>query len=80
MLGHGTRDVKRRDHSLQGEVVTSRLGHRSAGSRASSAATSASTVRSSEGEVIHWKRGNMLGKGAYGTVSPLRPNIVQMPQ
>ena len=50
---------------MQAEMVTSRLGRGSAaGARAESVAPSTD----SEGEIIQWKRGQILGKGAYGTV------------
>ncbi len=42
--------------------MTSRLGRASAASRVGSA-------MSEDVETIQWKRGNLLGKGAYGTVS-----------
>ena len=51
--------------------MTSRLG-RSGGtahSPAGSAASEACSAGSDEPETIQWKRGNVLGKGAYGTVS-----------
>jgi hypothetical protein len=56
-------------YTFQGEVVTSRLGgRRNSTSRAPSAMTNET---SEEVETIQWKRGNMLGKGAYGTVLAL---------
>lgn len=43
-----------------GQMVSSRLG------RPASALTDSST--DADSDTIQWKRGNMLGKGAYGTV------------
>jgi len=52
------------------KVVTSRLGRSGqAHSRAGSAASGSCSAGSGEPETIQWKRGNILGKGAYGTVS-----------
>ena len=51
--------------------MTSHLG-RSGGQsdgRAGSAASGSCSAGSDEPETIQWKRGNVLGKGAYGTVS-----------
>jgi len=50
-------------------VVTSRLGRSGqTHSRAGSAASGSCSAGSDEPETIQWKRGNVLGKGAYGTV------------
>jgi len=52
------------------KVVTSRLGRSGqTHSRAGSAASASGSAGSDEPEIIQWKRGNVLGKGAYGTVS-----------
>ena len=49
------------------QVVTSRLGrHGQNSSRANSAMTVSDS--SDDIETIQWKKGNMLGKGAFGTV------------
>jgi len=54
------------------KVVTSRLGRSgTAHSPAGSSASEACSAGSDEPETIQWKRGNVLGKGAYGTVSKL---------
>jgi len=54
------------------KVVTSRLGRSGAThSPAGSTASEACSAASDEPETIQWKRGNVLGKGAYGTVSIL---------
>ena len=50
--------------------MTSRLGRSGqTHSRAGSAASGAASAGSDAPEIIQWKRGNVLGKGAYGTVS-----------
>ena len=50
------------------QVVTSRMGgRRSASSRCSSSRND--SLHDDGIETIQWKRGNQLGKGAYGTVS-----------
>jgi len=55
------------------KVVTSRLGRSGGGgaahSPAGSSASETCSAGSDEPETIQWKRGNVLGKGAYGTVS-----------
>lgn len=55
------------------KIVTSRLGrsYRSY-SRAESMVSEAFSATSDEIETIQWKRGNVLGKGAYGTVGIYR--------
>ena len=44
--------------------MTSRLGRHSAAGRPNSSMTNSSE----DGEMIQWKRGNLLGKGAFGKV------------
>ncbi|CAH1787728.1 unnamed protein product [Owenia fusiformis] len=53
------------ENSPDSRMYTSRLGRRSAPqSRAASVASNVSDIE----EVINWKKGNQLGKGAFGTV------------
>ena len=55
--------------SLRLQIVTSRLGRSSrVHSRAGSVVSEACSASSDDIETIQWKRGNVLGKGAYGTV------------
>jgi len=51
------------------KLVTSRLGRSCTQSRTGSANSSAPSGGGDDVETIQWKRGNVLGKGAYGTVS-----------
>lgn len=56
--------------------MTSRLGRSSrVHSRAGSVASESFSATSDEVETIQWKRGNVLGKGAYGTVSGYNPFV-----
>ncbi|KAJ8048005.1 Mitogen-activated protein kinase kinase kinase 19 [Holothuria leucospilota] len=62
-------DNLRQDSHLSGETNTTgrgtTLSSAASGDRSQSQSTNLSE---SEGELLHWKKGNILGKGAFGTV------------
>lgn len=61
------------------QVVLSRIGRKGSSRRRGSQSTSAAPSEATtceEPDTIQWKRGNMLGKGAFGTVRQIIKQVI----